>query len=163
MPFKNEISKQSNDVIPKELFFNEILHSPTGRKETSYTLGQVNCFGFSFIKISCATTIKIKIKITWTPTFSFSTYPNLDLLNNPAASGYYIDHESTVAKKVNLIVYPSEEVEIDINTYKMFVLPIQGEIVGLDIIPDASLTTHANNGVMIRCALSNNYHNVVND
>ncbi len=50
------------------------------------------------------------------------------------------------------------------NTYRYFILPIEGERIKLtgnkDISPVDSRDN--DNGIMVRCCLSNNYHNVIN-
>tara|TARA_Y100000114_G_C11599546_1_gene249733 strand:- start:73 stop:573 length:501 start_codon:yes stop_codon:yes gene_type:complete len=161
--FKNE-SLINNEYIPKSLYFNghllqnhKVYHppSPNGFRKV-IRVGEENCFTFSFIKISVATTTNIQIRICWKPSQNFYEYTNIANVNNPGSG---LDYSKQLIIPENV-----EEYTIPKNTYKMLILPIQGEKVEIEAVTDDTATSEADcKGLSIRCCFSNNFHNIKND
>ncbi len=163
--FKNE-QIVLNEYIPQELYFNQ--HT-IGEKvvidgnNMTINFGETDCFTYGFIKISIASTIAFTFKVEWKPSHNFFSYDQLNFFDNPANMTYFSNGHKNMEKTSN-IPSKSETYTIAKNTYRYFVLPIEGERIklsGLKDITDQN-SQDDNGGIMVRCCLSNNYHNVIN-
>tara|TARA_R110000823_G_scaffold104161_7_gene221983 strand:+ start:705 stop:1223 length:519 start_codon:yes stop_codon:yes gene_type:complete len=171
MPYINNPSYKNEQIvlseyIPPELYFNKHTIGDnvviTGTNLDLF-FGETDCFTFGFIKISISSTVLFTLTIEWKPSHTFFSYDQLDFFDNPANMSYFSNGHKNLEKTL-LITPKTETYTIAKNTYRYLILPIQGErikLTGRIDITDAE-SQEGNGGIMVRCCLSNNYHNVIN-
>ncbi len=166
MNLKNE-NIMVSEFIPKELTF----HSQIAGDRTDLLsdtkkviIGECSAFKWSFIKVSIASTAKIILKVSWKPSFNFFSYTNFNNFTDPTNLPFDTTSKQYDLDKVAIIPKTSRTFTIDKNTYRYFVLPVEGEIVAIEFeLFDNSATNEDEcRGVSIRCCLSNNFHYVSN-
>ncbi|WP_293321430.1 hypothetical protein [Phenylobacterium sp.] len=127
------------------------------------TITEFDCFMFSFMKISIATSQHIKLRLIWKPSKDIIRYTHIDHFDDPSNAVFATNHRST---KTSLIDYETDnkrDHEIQKNKYKLLVVPIEGEICEIKVIREDNTLTNEEQGFSMRVCLSNNFHYVANE
>ena len=148
-----DINNRGELVLPK---INFVGHFPSNN---TIKLKTFDCFTHSFVKLSVTTHTAGTLTLKWLGSNNMPILTNQDHLDDPANPVFASSTENLrAAKDTSIITFPTEVVTLTANTYKMFVIPVQGERCSISIVSDGS----DNEGICVKVALSNNFHYVMN-